>query len=135
MTRYLVHDGHEVATTGDGCEAVARVRDRAPDLVVLDLMLPGLDGLEVCREIRERTAIPVIILTARGTEDDRICGFEVGADDYIVKPFSPRELVSRVRAVLRRSDATPARDSMPAVLEAGPLRIDVPSRSSTPRRS
>jgi two-component system, OmpR family, response regulator ResD len=128
VTRYLVHDGHEVATTGDGREAVARVRDRAPDLVVLDLMLPGLDGFEVCREIRERAAIPVIILTARDAEDDRICGFEVGADDYVVKPFSPRELVSRVRAVLRRSHVPAAHDAMPAVLEAGPLRIDVPSR-------
>jgi DNA-binding response OmpR family regulator len=101
---YLEHAGFEVIVTGHGGSAVASARSQKPDLVVLDLGLPGLDGLDVARQLRRSSRVPVIILTARGEEVDRIIGLELGADDYLVKPFSPRELVARVRAVLRRVD-------------------------------
>ncbi|NJQ01649.1 response regulator transcription factor [Streptomyces zingiberis] len=102
VTGYLERDGHVVDRAADGPSALARADARRPDLVLLDLMLPGMDGLTVCRGLRERGPIPVIMLTARGDEDDRILGLEVGADDYVTKPFSPRELTLRVRSVLRR---------------------------------
>src|SRR6516162_6403215 len=101
--RYLIRDGHTVECVHDGYEALRRVAEQPPDLVVLDLMLPGIDGLEVCRRLRERWPIPVVMLTALGDETDRLVGFETGADDYVTKPFSPRELALRVRSVLRRS--------------------------------
>ena len=101
--RYLMRDGHTVERAQDGYEALRKVAERPPDLVVLDLMLPGMDGLEVCRRLRERWPIPVVMLTALGDETDRLVGFETGADDYVTKPFSPRELALRVRSVLRRS--------------------------------
>ncbi|HEY1820094.1 MAG TPA: response regulator transcription factor [Trebonia sp.] len=101
--RYLVRDGHTVECVHDGHEALRRIAEHQPDLVVLDLMLPGIDGLEVCRRLRERWPIPVVMLTALGDETDRLAGFEIGADDYVTKPFSPRELAMRVRSVLRRS--------------------------------
>ena len=110
LTRYLRGDGFEVATAADGEEALARFGETEPDLVLLDLMLPRLDGYEVFRRLRERAPTPVIMITARGEEIDRIVGLEGGADDYIGKPFSPREVVARVRAVLRRrgpSEAAP----------------------------
>ncbi len=107
--RYLVRDGHTVECVHDGHEALRRIAEQQPDLVVLDLMLPGIDGLEVCRRLRERWPIPVVMLTALGDETDRLAGFEIGADDYVTKPFSPRELAMRVRSVLRRS-----RSAMPA---------------------
>jgi DNA-binding response OmpR family regulator len=103
--RYLVRDGHTVECVHDGHEALRRIAEQRPDLVVLDLMLPGIDGLEVCRRLRERWPIPVVMLTALGDETDRLAGFEIGADDYVTKPFSPRELAMRVRSVLRRSRA------------------------------
>jgi DNA-binding response OmpR family regulator len=107
--RYLVRDGHTVECVHDGAEALRRIAENQPDLVVLDLMLPGIDGLEVCRRLRERWPIPVVMLTALGDETDRLAGFEIGADDYVTKPFSPRELAMRVRSVLRRSrSAAPA---------------------------
>jgi DNA-binding response OmpR family regulator len=107
--RYLVRDGHTVECVHDGHEALRRIAEQQPDLVVLDLMLPGIDGLEVCRRLRERWPIPVVMLTALGDETDRLAGFEIGADDYVTKPFSPRELAMRVRSVLRRSrSAAPA---------------------------
>ena len=107
--RYLVRDGHTVECVHDGAEALRRIAENRPDLVVLDLMLPGIDGLEVCRRLRERWPIPVVMLTALGDETDRLAGFEIGADDYVTKPFSPRELAMRVRSVLRRSrSAAPA---------------------------
>jgi DNA-binding response OmpR family regulator len=107
--RYLVRDGHTVECVHDGHEALRRIAEHQPDLVVLDLMLPGIDGLEVCRRLRERWPIPVVMLTALGDETDRLAGFEIGADDYVTKPFSPRELAMRVRSVLRRSrSAAPA---------------------------
>ncbi|MCP9205747.1 response regulator transcription factor [Streptomyces sp. NEAU-Y11] len=104
---YLDRAGYDVDRAADGPEALARAAAHWPDLVVLDLMLPGMDGLQVCRTLRERGPVPVIMLTARGDEDDRILGLEIGADDYVTKPFSPRELVLRVESVLRRSRTGP----------------------------
>ncbi|MBO0706066.1 MAG: response regulator transcription factor [Candidatus Dormibacteraeota bacterium] len=101
--RYLARDGHSVQCARDGYEALRLIEQQPPDLVVLDLMLPGIDGLEVCRRLRERWPIPVVMLTALGEETDRLAGFEIGADDYVTKPFSPRELAMRVRSVLRRA--------------------------------
>src|SRR5919106_6795269 len=101
---YLRSAGFSVTTAVDGEGAVASARSRPPDLVVLDLGLPGLDGLDVARELRRSSAVPIIMLTARGEETDRVLGLELGADDYLVKPFSPRELLARVRAVLRRTE-------------------------------
>lgn len=102
VSMYLAHAGFDVVTCGDGQRAVELAREQAPALVVLDLMLPGLNGFEVCREIRQESAVPIIMLTARATEDDTLKGLGLGADDYVTKPFSPRELVARVHAVLRR---------------------------------
>jgi two-component system response regulator ResD len=102
VVRYLEHDGFETLAAADGDVARALIEEREPALVVLDVMLPGTDGLSLCRWIRERSAMPVILLTARGEEADRIVGLDLGADDYVTKPFSPRELSARVRAVLRR---------------------------------
>ena len=99
---YLAREGYEVATEADGARALERLRADRPDLVILDLMLPGLDGIEVCRELRTFTNAYVLMLTARGEEVDRIVGLSIGADDYLTKPFSPRELVARVKALLRR---------------------------------
>jgi DNA-binding response OmpR family regulator len=122
---YLEHAGYEVIVTGDGEAAIASARGRTPDLVVLDLGLPGVDGLDVARELRSRSRVPILMLTARGDETDRIVGLELGADDYVIKPFSPRELVARVRAVLRRS-GIPS-DQTDAPIRAGDVEID-PSR-------
>jgi DNA-binding response OmpR family regulator len=108
VERYLQREGYEVLLAYDGAEALRVAQEWAPDLVVLDLMLPTVDGLEVCRQIRQDSSIPIIMLTARGEETDRVVGLELGADDYIVKPFSPRELVARVKTVLRRTAAGPA---------------------------
>ncbi|MET3721887.1 MULTISPECIES: response regulator transcription factor [unclassified Arthrobacter] len=100
---YLVQAGFQVDMAGDGFTALHLAQTHAPDLIILDRMLPGLDGVEVCRRIRRTHSMPIIMLTALGTEDDRILGLEMGADDYVTKPFSPRELVLRVKSVLRRS--------------------------------
>jgi DNA-binding response OmpR family regulator len=116
--RYLVRDGHTVECVHDGHEALRRIAERQPDLVVLDLMLPGIDGLEVCRRLRERWPIPVVMLTALGDETDRLAGFEIGADDYVTKPFSPRELAMRVRSVLRRSRSAAPTDRPDATGQA-----------------
>ncbi len=102
----LEHDGFQVVEAYRGLRAIQALRDSMPDLVLLDVMLPDIDGFEVLRMIREISQVPVIMLTAKGEEDDRVRGLELGADDYVTKPFSPRELVSRVRAVLRRTEAT-----------------------------
>jgi len=130
---YLRQAGYEVATAGDGRTALDRARATPPDLIVLDLGLPRVDGLEVARTLRAESAVPIIMLTARVEERDRLLGLELGADDYITKPFSPRELVARVRAVLRRADAgSPADD----VFRRGDLTIDAArqlvSRGRTP---
>ncbi|MDP2920228.1 MAG: response regulator transcription factor [Dehalococcoidia bacterium] len=99
---YLHRDGYKVLTAYDGTEALNLARQARPDLVVLDLMLPGIDGLQICRTLKEESDVPIIMLTARTTEDDKLEGLDCGADDYVTKPFSPRELAARVRAVLRR---------------------------------
>ncbi|MBL8094074.1 MAG: response regulator transcription factor [Anaerolineales bacterium] len=118
---YLEHAGFKVALAGDGPTALAAWGSEKPDLVVLDLGLPGLDGLDVAREIRRAGNTPIIMLTARGEESDRLVGLELGADDYIVKPFSPKELVARVRAVLRRVEQP---TTTKGVLRAGDLELD-----------
>jgi DNA-binding response OmpR family regulator len=121
---YLEHAGFEAIVASTGEAALAAARGSRPDLVVLDLGLPGMDGLDVARELRRSTNVPIVMLTARGEESDRIVGLELGADDYVVKPFSPRELVARVRAVLRRTD--PARAAGAEVLRAADVEVDVP---------
>ncbi|WP_367132575.1 response regulator transcription factor [Saccharothrix sp. HUAS TT1] len=126
VRRYLELAGHEVELVGDGETALRRFAEREPDLVVLDLMLPGVDGLEVCRRLRARSAVPVVMLTALGEEEDRIAGLQLGADDYVTKPFSPRELALRVTSVLRRSRVAASRSS--SVLTDGGLRVDVGAR-------
>jgi DNA-binding response OmpR family regulator len=108
VVRYLERAGFDTVEADDGDRARELLSESTPDLVLLDIMLPGTDGLELARWIRGRSAVPVILLTARGAEEDRIVGLDLGADDYVTKPFSPRELVSRVRAVLRRADAPSA---------------------------
>jgi two-component system alkaline phosphatase synthesis response regulator PhoP len=99
---YLNRDGYRVITAYDGIEALRLARESHPDLIVLDIMLPGIDGLEICRTLRSESDVPIIMLTAMSTDDDRLAGLDIGADDYVTKPFSPRELAARVRAVLRR---------------------------------
>ncbi|MFD9907741.1 response regulator [Streptomyces sp. NPDC059063] len=126
VTGYLERAGYAVDQAEDGPLALERAAHRRPDLVVLDLMLPGMDGLEVCRRLRARGPVPVIMLTARGDEDDRILGLEIGADDYVTKPFSPRELVLRVESVLRRG-RVPA-PTPGALLHAGGLTLDPAAR-------
>ncbi len=125
VAQYLERDGFRVLTAGDGREVGELVEREQPDLVVLDVMLPGVSGLDLCRALLARREIPVILLTARSQEADRIIGLELGADDYVTKPFSPRELVARVRAVLRRSRADAF---VPDVLMLGDLEIDLPAR-------
>lgn len=124
---YLAREGFEILTAVDGPSAVELVRGETPDLVVLDLMLPGFDGLEVCRQIRTFSDAYVLMLTARGEEIDKIVGLTVGADDYLVKPFSPRELVARVKALLRRSRTATKQISLPAGLafDAGRHEVSV----------
>src|SRR3990170_7934309 len=107
VDRYLRRDGYDVSVAHDGIQAMEAYDRFQPDLVVLDVMLPGLDGMEVCRQIRSRATTPIIMLTARGDEVDKLVGLQIGADDYVTKPFSPRELAARVKAVLRRSSAVP----------------------------
>lgn len=124
VTRYLERAGHQVACVRDGCEALRRAATLAPDLVVLDLMLPGIDGFEVCRRLRERGPVAVVMLTALGEEVDRVVGLETGADDYVTKPFSPRELALRVRSVLRRVRG-PLHPPGQGVLHDGGLVVDV----------
>lgn len=128
VVRYLEREGFTVESVGDGLLALDRAQAALPDVVVLDLMLPGLDGLEVCRRLRALAPIPVIMLTARGEESDRVLGLELGADDYVAKPFSPRELTARVKSVLRRARGhlTPAVGD--DVLAAGRLRVDAAAR-------
>jgi DNA-binding response OmpR family regulator len=128
VVRYLQRDGFTTLEAGDGDDARRLIETGEPSLVVLDVMLPGTDGLELCRWIRSRSDLPVILLTARGEEADRIVGLELGADDYVTKPFSPRELAVRVRTVLRRTGGAPAR---PQQLEFGDVVVDGASREVT----
>ncbi|ACU37925.1 response regulator transcription factor [Actinosynnema mirum] len=121
LRRYLERDHHEVAVVHDGRAAIDTARERGPDLVVLDLMLPKVDGLDVCRVLRAESDVLVLVLTARSTEDDVLLGLDLGADDYMTKPFSPRELVARVRTLLRRRVEPRAPDPL---LRAGPIAVD-----------
>ncbi|MCZ7601095.1 MAG: response regulator [Gammaproteobacteria bacterium] len=130
LAAYLEKNGYRALTAGDGREMRACLDRHRVDLVVLDLMLPGEDGLDLCRDLRARTSLPVVMLTARGEETDRIVGLEIGADDYVPKPFNPRELLARIRAVLRRSRALP--ESALVAGEGycfGRWRVDTRSRS------
>jgi DNA-binding response OmpR family regulator len=129
LTYNLVKAGHQPIVARDGETALALARSERPDLVILDLMLPGIDGLDVCRAIRRDGELPVIMLTAKDEEVDRVVGLELGADDYVVKPFSVRELMARVKSVLRRTQARPA-DAVQA-LQAGDLRLDAARREIT----
>lgn len=115
--------GHEPIVAHDGKSALSLIDGEQPDLVILDLMLPGVDGLDVCREVRKHSELPIIMLTARDDEIDRVLGLELGADDYVVKPFSVRELMARVKTVLRR--ARPAAEPSSDILTAGDLRLDL----------
>ena len=140
VTRYLLRDGHEVECVADGRLALIKAAERPPDLVVLDLMLPGMDGLQVCRRLRQASPVPVIMLTALGEETDRLVGLETGADDYVTKPFSPRELALRVRSVLRRARGAMGQGGVAGGfdLAAGPLRdrdlvVDVAAHEVTLR--
>jgi len=133
---YLANEGFEVAWVADGAQALAEIERLSPALIVLDVMLPGMDGFEICRRLRATSRTPVIMLTARDQEVDRIVGLELGADDYVTKPFSPRELVARVKAVLRRTvDSTgapgPASEPAPETLELAGVRVEPARRQVT----
>lgn len=126
VERFLRYEGYETLATGNGENALAEFNHFMPDLIVLDVMLPGVDGLDVCRQIRARSDKPIIMLTARSEETDKILALGLGADDYVTKPFSPKELVARVRAVLRRYRAPPNADS--DLMRIGDLRINERTR-------
>ncbi len=134
VTRYLQRDGFRVESAADGRVGFEQAVADPPDLVILDLMLPGMDGLEVCRRLRALAPVPVIMLTARGEESDRVIGLELGADDYVAKPFSAKELVARVRAVLRRANGqlAPAAELSPVLVDDD-LRVDVAAYEATLR--
>ena len=127
VVRYLAREGHDTLEASDGAAARKEIERSDLDLVVLDVMLPGIDGLELCRWIRRRSELPVIMLTARGDEADRIVGLELGADDYVTKPFSPRELAARVRSVLRRSTAVTPSDEK---LAFGDVKLERETREA-----
>ncbi|CAN5613044.1 response regulator transcription factor [soil metagenome] len=141
VARYLQREGFEVDVRDDGADGLAHAMQWLPDLVVLDVLLPGMDGFEICRRLRQFAPIPVVMLTARAEEDDRVLGLDLGADDYVTKPFSPRELTARIKAVLRRAhgqvSADPAgRTQATEPLRAGDLQVDTVAhetlRSGTP---
>jgi DNA-binding response OmpR family regulator len=119
---YLSREGYEVEGVGDGAQALARFGQIKPDLVILDIMLPGTDGLTVCKEIRKQSQVPIIMLTARDEVTDKVVGLEVGADDYLTKPFHPQELVARAKALLRRARTEP---DLPKLIRAGSLEVDL----------
>ena len=126
---YLRRDGHKVLSARDGLTGLRLAREAKPDVIVLDLMLPRLDGMEICRTLREETSTPIIMLTARVEEDDRLAGLDLGADDYVTKPFSPKELAARVRAVLRRAARDESDAGGPGVVEYDGIAVD-PRRHS-----
>jgi DNA-binding response OmpR family regulator len=119
---YLSREGYEVEGLGDGAQAVTRFGQLKPDLVILDIMLPGTDGLTICKEIRKQSQVPIIMLTARDEVTDKVVGLEVGADDYLTKPFHPQELVARAKALLRRAKIEP---DQPRLIRAGNLEVDL----------
>ena len=125
----LTKEGHDVVTASDGVEALDVARDKKPDLIVLDVMLPKLDGFEVCRILRRETTTPILMLTAKASETDKVVGLELGADDYMTKPFSMREFLARIRAMLRRSEMmkmveSSAKETTPSIIKVGGLEID-----------
>jgi DNA-binding response OmpR family regulator len=132
VREYLEPHGFEVAAVHDGHGGVEAVLTGDPALVILDLMLPGIDGLELCRRLRQSSRVPILMLTARGDETDRVVGLEMGADDYLSKPFNARELLARIRAILRRSDGEPIAEAA-APLYAGPVIVDPGARRVTVR--
>ncbi len=132
MRDYLESHGFELAAAHDGSAGVRAALSTEPDLLILDLMLPGMDGLEVCRRVRKSSRVPILMLTARGDETDRIVGLEMGADDYLPKPFNPRELLARIRAILRRSDQQD-QAGVSSPLRVGPLVVDIGSRAVSVR--
>ena len=133
VSRYLSREGFSVAVSGDGRAGLRAALESQPDLVVLDLMLPGLSGVEVLAELRKATPVPVIMLTALSREVDRVSGLEMGADDYVAKPFSPRELTARVKAVLRRASGLIEASAGPSSMVAGDLELDTRIRQVTRR--
>jgi DNA-binding response OmpR family regulator len=130
LTYNLQRNGFRVVAARDGRHALRLAQAEQPDLIILDLMLPGLDGLDVCRELRRTSRVPIIMLTARDEEVDRVVGLELGADDYVTKPFSVRELIARVKAVLRRTTSAEAEIGAAAPLRVGPLEVDTLSREA-----
>lgn len=128
ISMYLEREGYATASARTGAEALDYVGRNSPSLVILDIMLPDIDGWEVCREIRRSSDVPIIMLTAREGDEDKIVGLEIGADDYVTKPFVPRELVARVKAILRRVRAAPPADASDGVLDYGELTIDPAKR-------
>lgn len=126
---YLEQDGYQVISATNGVSALRIILEKEPQLVVLDLMLPGMDGLEVCRRVRAQSEVPIIMLTARSDDIDKIVGLELGADDYLTKPFNPRELLARIKAILRRADRGSNRGNAPEQIRIGNLRIDARRRS------
>jgi two-component system, OmpR family, alkaline phosphatase synthesis response regulator PhoP len=125
VRRYLLRDGHELAVVHDGYAAIDHARRWRPDLLILDVMMPGPDGLQVCRTLRAESGLPVLMLTARSAEDDLLLGLDLGADDYLTKPYSPRELMARVRALLRRSRTVPAAMAASTrIFRVGALAVD-----------
>lgn len=129
LTAYLEKEGYIVVTAKDGWEAVEKTRQLTPDIILLDVMLPSLDGWGVCKEIRRTNDVPIIMLTARDAEADRIIGLELGADDYVVKPFSPKEVIARIRAIFRRLQPTDRRDGGERILQVGDAVLDSSSHS------
>jgi len=127
LATYLSQNGFEVTSAADGRKGLAALQSDTFDIVLLDVMMPGLDGIEVCRRIRATSRIPIVMLTAKGDETDRVVGLELGADDYVAKPFSPRELLARLRALLRRAQPTPETQA----LTIGDLALDVDGRVVT----
>jgi DNA-binding response OmpR family regulator len=121
----LEAEGFRVVTAADGSEALARFRETRPDLIILDLMLPELSGVEVCRIVRAESPVPILMLTAKDSEVDKVVGLELGADDYVTKPFSLRELLARIRALLRRAERSVAAAETPAVLDLGQVQVDL----------
>jgi DNA-binding response OmpR family regulator len=128
ISMYLDREGFQTASARTGAEALEIVSKSSPALVILDIMLPDIDGWEVCREIRRSSDVPIIMLTAREGDEDKIVGLEIGADDYVTKPFVPRELVARVKAILRRARAAPAPEAAEGILDFGELYIDTAKR-------
>lgn len=126
----LEREGFEVFEAADGPTALVQWKERKPDLILLDLMLPGMSGVDVCREIRNHSTVPIIMVTAKDSEVDKVVGLEIGADDYVVKPYSTRELLARIKAVLRRGPVPDAHQPR-TVIEAGPVRIDTDRHSVT----